>query len=312
MSEIKAYGERWFAKKTSFREDIKELWGDWGVNTEYNNLEAVLMRRPGKEFEGLDDAKAIRFRELPVDVEKARAEHDSLAELYRRHGVEVHYMEEVPDDLPNAVYTRDLCAPCPEGIILCRPALGVRRPEARWMSKALAGIGVPIVKTITGDGTFEGADLMWVNPQTVIIGVGNRSNPEGGRQVEAELRNMGVEDILWLHMPYGAVHVDGIVNIIDDKTAVCFPWQTSHLVATALLDRGFKVLEVSDIDEAKDFALNFVALAPRLLVAPKGAPKTAQMLRDEGIEVIELDLDELKKGWGSVHCMTAFLKRELA
>jgi arginine deiminase len=34
-------------------------------------------------------------------------------------------------------------------------------------------------------------------------------------------------------------------------------------------------------------------------------------MREAGVEVIELDLEELKKGWGSVHCMTGFLKRKL-
>jgi N-dimethylarginine dimethylaminohydrolase len=257
--DVRVAGERWFSKRSTFREDIEDIWGDWGVNTEYNTLEAVLMRRPGREIEKLTDAKEVRFRELPINVERARAEHDRLVEVYQEHGVDVYYVEEVAEDLPNAMYVRDLVAPCPEGVILCRPGLEVRRPETRWIAKALGDTGVPIIKTISGEGTFEGADLMWVDPETVIIGVGNRSNLEGGQQVERELRSMGVEDVLWLHIPYGQVHCDGIINIIDDQTAICFPWHTPFTVANALLEKGFELLEVTNIREARNFATNFVA-----------------------------------------------------
>ena len=37
-------GERWFPKETTFEEDIKEYWGDWGVSSEVETLRAVLMR----------------------------------------------------------------------------------------------------------------------------------------------------------------------------------------------------------------------------------------------------------------------------
>jgi arginine deiminase len=33
-------------------------------------------------------------------------------------------------------------------------------------------------------------------------------------------------------------------------------------------------------------------------------------MRDSGIEVLTVELDQIMNGWGAVHCMTAFLKRE--
>ena len=47
-------GERWFPKESSITDDMKELWGDWGVCSEVDDLKAVLMRRPGKEIENFD------------------------------------------------------------------------------------------------------------------------------------------------------------------------------------------------------------------------------------------------------------------
>ena len=81
-------GERWFPKDTSIEEDMKEIWGNWGVCSEVDTLKAVLMHRPGKEIENFD-WQAARFRG-EIDPEKFRKQHDNLADIYRSHGVTVH------------------------------------------------------------------------------------------------------------------------------------------------------------------------------------------------------------------------------
>jgi len=37
---------------------------------------------------------------------------------------------------------------------------------------------------------------------------------------------------------------------------------------------------------------------------------TVQMMQAAGVDVTQIDLGELMKGAGSIHCMTAFLKRD--
>ncbi len=303
-------GERWFADTTPFAEDMGAYWGEWGVDSEYGELKAVLMRRPGPEIEGLTDPSAVRFREL-MDPDLAREQHDQLADLYRRYGVKVNYVENMRPDRPNAMFCRDLCVTTPEGAIVCRPAISARRGEERYVAGALAGLGVPIVKTINGTGTFEGADLMWVDPDTVFLGIGNRSNSQGCEQVERELRAMGVSNIIYVQVPYGQAHLDGLFNIVDGRTAVCFPWQTPFVVAESLRSRGFRILEVSSVIEMKTaMPINFVALAPGVIAMATGSPRTSAMYREAGIEVLELDVSEIMKGWGSIHCLTSFLRRE--
>jgi len=141
-------GERWFAKENSIIDDMKELWGDWGVHSEVDELKSVLMRRPGKEIENFD-WQAARFK-APIDVERFRAQHDNLAQIYRDHGVTVHYIEEQREDKPNALFCRDLVLMTPEGAIVTRPAMEARRGEERYAAKKLADMGVPIIRTICG------------------------------------------------------------------------------------------------------------------------------------------------------------------
>lgn len=312
MSSIRIQGERWFPSETKFSEEIGSIWGKWYCDSEVGKLRAVLLRRPGKEIEIVNEHNFSEFRwKSFMNVEKARAEQDKLAQIYRDHGVEVYYVEEQRGDRPNALFMRDLVFMTPEGAIVCRPAIAARRGEERYAAQALSKLGVPIVKTINGDGFFDGACAMWVDRHTVIIGTGARANKEGAEQVEHELRKMGVTDIIRMGIPYGHAHLDGIMNFVDKKTVLIFPWQIPYDVVKPLLDRGFKVIEATDIEEIKvKMAINVVALEPGKILMPAGCPNTKGKLEDEGIEVIEVELDEIMKGWGALHCMTVFLNRD--
>jgi arginine deiminase len=41
-----------------------------------------------------------------------------------------------------------------------------------------------------------------------------------------------------------------------------------------------------------------------------GFPETKKYLESQGIVDTEVEIAELRKGWGSLHCMTAILKRD--
>ena len=301
--------ERWFAVENPFADEVAQYWGDWGVDSEVGDLKAVLLRRPGAEIEDIGDPARWRWLDR-MDPDLARKQHDAMAEIYRQHGAEVHYVEEMRPDRPNALFMRDLVFTTPEGAILGRPAIAARRGEERYAASALARLGVPIVRTVSGTGVFEGACAMWVNPKCVIIGTGVRCNRQGFRQVSEVLTSMGVERIIPFAIPYGHAHIDGLMNLIDRDLAVIFPWQTPYDVWAELRNQGVQVLEAPSVDEVKlGSAVNFVALAPRKILMASGNPRTRELLEEHGAQVLEVDIGEIQKGWGGLHCMTAFLKR---
>lgn len=301
-------GERWFPLETTIREDMKENWGDWGVASEVEDLKAVLMRRPGDEIDDFD-WDAARFKEA-INPELFRAQHDALAEIYRENGAKVYYVEEQRKDKPNAVFMRDLVFMTPEGAIVTRPAMASRRGEERFAAKALADLGVPIVRTISGDGTFEGAMGLWIDRKTVVLASGVRTNKSGYEQVEYELNRMGVTDILHMQIPYGHAHIDGLLNMASHDVAMIHASQVPYDVCDALKKKGIKLLECPSQTEAKQtLAINFVAIKPGLIVMPKGNPRAQEVLEKNGIKVIAVDFSEILKGFGAIHCCTAFLKR---
>ncbi len=311
MDNLIIQGERWFPSETKFSEEIDDLWGKWYCDSEVGKLNDVLMRRPGKEIEIVNITNFSHFRwKAPMNPEIAREEQDNLAQIYRDNGVRVHYVERQRDDKPNALYMRDLVLMTPEGAIVCRPGIPARRGEERYAAEALSKLGVPIIKTINGDGFFDGACALWVDRHTVIIGTGARANKSGAEQVMNELKNMGVTDFLHMSIPYGHAHLDGLINFVDIKTAVLFPWQVPYDVVKPLLDKGFNIIELTDLKEIKlNMCTNVVALEPGKILMPSGSPNTRKKLEKNGIEVIDVKMNEIMKGWGSIHCMSVFLNR---
>lgn len=301
-------GERWFPKESHFEEDLCEYWGDWGVCSEVDTLRDVLMRRPGAEIEDFD-WQAARFK-AAVDPEKFRAQHDALADIYREHGVRVHYIEDQRIDRPNALFCRDLVLMTPEGAIVTRPAMAARRGEERYAAKKLAELGVPIIRTVCGSATFEGAMALWIDRHTVVLASGVRTNREGYEMVETELKRMGVTSILPMQIPYGHAHIDGLLNMASGDVAMIHASQIPYDVCDALKKKGIRLIECPSQTEAKEgLAINYVAIEPGLIVMPAGNPRSQALLEENGIKVIPLEFDEILKGYGAIHCCTAFLKR---
>lgn len=301
-------GDKWFPKETNFEEDMPLYWGDWGVGSEVDDLKAVLMRRPGKEIENFD-YDAVRYRDN-VDVELFRKQHDALTQIYKDYGVKVYYVEEQRDDRPNAVYCRDLMFMTPEGAIVTRPGMAARRGEERYVAQALAKLGVPILRTINGDGIFEGANAMWVDRKTVILATSSRTNKSGYEQVEYELKRMGVDDIIHMQIPSSNIHIDGLLNFASNDVAMVHASQVPYDVCNALRKKGIKVLEAPSTKEVVDtLGCNFVAIKPGVIVQAADNPMCKKLLEENGIKVISIEMSEFLKGRGTVHCSTAFLKR---
>ncbi len=294
-----------------FSQQMPQVWGDWGCDSEIGKLRAVLLHRPGPEIEHMENPEAVLFAER-MDPQRARDQHDAMADIYRAHGVAVHYIEHMPLNKPNGMFVRDLVAMTPEGAILARPGTMVRRGEERYAAEAMARLGVPILRSVAGTGTFEGADLMWANQDLAFVSNSRRTNVEGARQVSAELTRMGVGEVVTVQVPWTEAHPDGLMGILDRDLAIVYATQVPFTVVEALRRHGFRILPITSESEARyGVALNFVALEPGKIVIPQGNNKeTVRLMEKAGVEVLQVQIDELMKGGGAIHCMTAFLKRD--
>lgn len=302
-------GDGWVPRRGSMADDLGSIWASCGVTAECATLRSVLMRRPGPEIDHVPDYRAALWLG-EIDPVRAREQHDALVAFYRSQGVTVHLIEDVPPDKPNAYFCRDHFCMTPAGAIIARMASHSRAGEERFSATALAAIGVPIIHTVHGDGLFEGADVVVVNEDLVFVGHGMRTNRSGAEQVADAFRRVGVPRVEIVQIPYGCGHIDGTINIVDRDLAMVYPTQLSWVVYETLKQHGFRVIDLPDAYEAQTgMAINVVPLAPGVIVAPEGNPITKRLLNEAGVEVFEVEVDELMKGGGSVHCMTGVIWR---
>lgn len=307
---LSAYGGgSWSPRKQSITEELGSVWAQCGINSECSRLRTVLLHRPGNSLAASENPDAVQML-AEVDVAKAQQQHDALARAYRDAGVTVHYVETEESSSPNQMFMADLLFSTPEGIIVARPASTVRAGEERQTARKLAELGIPILRSVSGRGTFEGADAMWISPQKVILGQGLRTNREGCDQVSTVLNQMGVETIR-IDLPIGTMHLMGVLRFLDQDLAIAWQLRLAHAGVESLQNEGYRVEYLPDPNEVlHGFGLNFVTLGPREILMPAGNPATQKFLEELGVNCVTVEVDELGKAAGAIGCLTGVLHRE--
>jgi arginine deiminase len=296
-------GDQWQARD---RDALATL----GVTTEYGRLRRVIMHRPGGEIDGITNPGKVLWDDI-VEPIAAREQHDNLTNMYRSFGVEV--IELAPGDraTPNIYFCRDHFFMTPRGAIIARMASAARAGEEQISAQALLRSGVPIVHGVHGDAVFEGADVIYVRDGVVIVATGLRTNMAGAQQVAHELKSMGLEPHI-VNMPWGCGHIDGGVNIVGPRTAVMVPNNAPHEAYELLRYMGFTVINAMDAAGVDHYprSINMVPVAPNVVVMPAGNPTMRKLFEAHDIECHEVEISELMKGGGAVHCMTGVVWRE--
>jgi N-dimethylarginine dimethylaminohydrolase len=299
-------GEGWQARMATHADEVGTLWGDFGVRSHYAPLRAVMLAEPGEEQNYPEDPRDWLMTARP-DLPLLRAQTDALEAVYGAEGVTVHRHRPARTPPPNHLFQCDLYFVTPEGAILARMAARQRAGEERGAAEGLARIGVPILHTVRGTGTFEGADAMWLDDHTVLVAVGRRTNAEGYRQVAAVLAEQGVTARA-VEIGAGVQHLLGAVVLIDHDLAAVLSAEASPSLRAALA--GVELVELpSDEETVSRRAMNFVPICPRRVVMPANAPRTRARLAAAGVTCIEVEVSEYIAADGAVGCLTGVLKR---
>jgi N-dimethylarginine dimethylaminohydrolase len=291
-------GDNWSQRQATHQQELGQIWGGCGIDSEWRELQSVLLHCPGDELNAArDDPEAVQML-APVDVAKAQEEHNAMVEVYRSQGVEVQFVEPELPCQPNLMFCADLFAMTPQGAILARPAL--------------ADLGIPILKTLTGTSTFEGADLMWIDEKTAMIGRGLRTNDAAIAQIETLLAEIGIE-LIAVDSPFGIMHFMSLLRIVDRNLAICWPRRTPHRTVRVLQERGYEVVFPPFADDPASYrGINFVTLGPRRILMVGGVPSVQSYFEEMGVECLTTPTDELTKAAGNVGCLTGILQRAQA
>jgi N-dimethylarginine dimethylaminohydrolase len=242
------------------------------------------------------------------DFTTAQSQHEALCRELRSAGAEVSEMSSAPHLSLDAVYAHDASLPTDYGVIVLRPGKPNRESEAPHHAAFLNTLQVLILSTIAPPGTAEAGDILWLDPKTLLIGRGYRTNASGIDQIRSMLAPHQVE-VISAPLPYGTdpcacLHLMSLISLLDDHTAlVDLPWLAVETVEL-LHSRGFKFIAI-DPSERDSLACNVLALGNHRLLAIEENRSTNARLRHAGFDVRTFPGSELCiNGSGGPTCLT--------
>ncbi len=256
--------------------------------------------------------------------------------------------------LPNLLFMRDNAAWVNGGLCLNALATPARARESVYMRTIYAHhprfrdapfpIWYGAEESDVYPASIEGGDILVLAPDTVMIGLGERTSPAAMEMLARRLFAEGtVRQVVVVHLPHdrAVMHLDTVFTMVDVGKFNVFPGLLEHAdihILTPGPAAGIRVEAVDGLEAAlrRTLALdvvevvptggdaigrvreqwddgnNTLALAPGVVVAYMRNRETNRRLTDAGVEVLELDASELCRGRGGSRCMTQPLLRDPA
>jgi arginine deiminase len=283
----------------------------FGAQSMVAPLRSVLLKRPDHAFIGQETIdrqwRDLDFLEAPR-FEQALLEYDAFVALLADYVAEIHYLPPAGQSTLDSIYAYDPAIITARGAVLCRMGKPQRRGEPAAIGAALATLGVPILGPITGEGTLEGGDALWVDERTLAVGLSARTNQEGIRQLRIILDGL-IDELVTVPLGPNVMHLMGQVSLVDEDLALVYSKLLPDDFRSWLRKRGIELLELPE-SEYQGPACNVLAVAPRKCILLAGNPGTRALLESRGVEVWEYEGREISwKGSGGPTCLTRPLLR---
>jgi dimethylargininase len=280
---------------------------DYGSASMTGTLERVLVRPPLAE-----DCELWReygWRAAP-EHDAAAAEHEAFCGLLVDAGAEVVVSDHDPGN-PDAIYVYDPVLVGVQGAVLLRPGKEGRRGEPGALAPVLASAGIPIVVELLAPVLVEGGDTLWLDDQTLLVGIGYRTNEAAVESLASAFPGVDVIDFDLPHWngPGEVMHLLSFISPLDSDLALVYPRIAPVRLLELLAERGIEVVEVPD-EEFESQGPNVLALGPRRAIALDGNAETRRRLERAGVDVVVYRGDEISlKGDGGPTCLTRPLLR---
>ena len=274
--------------------------------------------------------------------------HDVLHAMVER----THYPFYL-DPMPNLYFTRDPSATIGHGITNNRMHWPARRRESLFVQYIMRhhprfkDHNVPFWYDRGQRFSMEGGDELVISPDTMVIGISERTTPEAIETMAVNLfAGSAFTKVITVEIPksHAFMHMDTVFTMIDYSTFTIHPEirdrggklpifilekvegqkypritredDLEHVLRVALSLDAVTLIECGNGDpiaaarEQWNDGSNTLAIAPGVVVTYDRNYVTNQALRDHGIEVIEVSGSELGRGRGGPRCMSMPLIRE--
>lgn len=281
---------------------------------ECSKLTHAVLHRPTVAVNQLaDPASALHDR--PLMLSRLSDEFDLLTDALVGNGVAVTQLTITDEEASspaalNLMYLRDLAVVTPFGHIMARMGASVRYLEPPLLERQLMEDGWSVIGRIDDPGTVEGADVLWLRPDTAIVAVGNRTNSAGAHQLQAILSDRSVRCVKTV-APRGALHLLGALQVVGPDLALLRHEIVDPGLLPLLRELRFDAICIAENEIAAErHSMNVVVLSPKRVLLRRGCPVMRDTLMRSGIEIVESGANELIGGGGGFGCAVGILRRE--
>jgi dimethylargininase len=249
----------------------------------------AIVRIPGKNFaEGLTTAGLGA-----PDYKKALEQHQQYCQALRDCGLELTLLEAAPDH-PDAEFVEDAAILTPGCAILTNPGAESRKGEVAAVREVLGRFYTQL-ETITAPGTLDGGDVCEAGSH-FFIGLSERTNEEGARQLAAFLARQGYTS--------SCIPVMGIPGILHLKSGIAYLGDGRLVLVDPFVGREeFKGYDVIRVSPEENYAANCVRVNDRVILAA-GYPRLQQDIERLGYPVLLLEMSEYQKMDGGLSCLS--------
>ena len=247
----------------------------------------AIVRIPGSNFD-----KGLTTVQLGVPrFELVLTQHAEYCAALRGCGLNVTTLE-ADLDHPDSTFVEDTAVVTQRSAILTRPGARSREGEVTAIRPVLRRF-FPALTAIEAPGTLDGGDICEAG-EHFFLGVSQRTNEEGARQLAAHLASVGFTSEV--------VDVRGIQSILHLKSGVSYVGENTLVVIEEMAGMfpGYERVVVAQVES---HAANCVRVNDRVLVAA-GYPRLAGELRERGFDPLELDMSEFQKMDGGLSCLS--------
>ena len=275
---------------------------NFGTCDEYSRLRTVILCPP-THFEIKTPINATQAKWLNMgrgpDPVKSLHQYETVKSTLLSEDIKV--WEILPsENYTYQVFTRDVGVIPHQGAFVGQFKFDPRKGELKPFSNLLEKNGVPVYHRIEDGAVFEGGDFMFINRNEAFVGVGDRTNEEGLRELNNRLPSMTLYPV---HLPGGFLHLDVVLNLISPNVALAYLPALSDESLSLLKSQHFEIIDVSE-EEQETMATNVLAIGDNKILSASCNNITNEKIRDMGFDVLEFDMSEIVKGGGGIRCMT--------
>ena len=253
----------------------------------------AIVRRPAENF-----AAGLTTAALGAPCfETALAQHERYCDALAACGLDVMQLNADPR-YPDSTFVEDTALMTERGAVLARPGAASRAGEVAEIATAIRAF-FPDARAIEAPGTLDAGDVCEAG-ERFFIGLSERTNEEGARQLAAHLAGFGYAS--------SCIDVRGMASLLHLKSGISYIGANTLVLSKELAEsplapgffRGYEILRVS---AEESYAANCVRVNNRILIAA-GFPKFAHDLAARGFDPLALEMSEFQKMDGGLSCLS--------